>query len=479
MTLRNKTYSAVRWTATTAVIRACLQLAQIVVLARLLEPADFGLMAIVAVVIGFVSLTADAGINSAYLQRQNVSAEDRSSLYWLNVLIGGALSLLLALASPLLAMLFGDPRLTPLIMLASGIFFVTSLGQQLRITAEKELEFRPVAFVELSATSLGFAVALLSAFSGLGVYSLVLAALTTAAAGSAFSWFFLANGWRPLLRLRIKEIRSYLGFGGTLVANNLVNEFNRSMDLLLGGRLLTATALGLYSLPRQLVFQIQGLVNPIITRISFPLIAKIQNDIPRVRSAYLQSLNMVASTNAPVYLGIAFFAPEVVALLFGEKWQDTAAILQILAVWGGIRTLGNPVGALLLGLGRADLSLKWNLALLLIVPPALWAGSHYGLIGIAWTLLAMLCVLFVPGWYFLVRPLCHARLLEYSDACFRAFLIALASIAPVAFFCDGIENPLLHLMAAIVLTIPLYLALSYRFNRAWLDALMQLLKVTR
>ena len=475
MTLKQRTFSAVRWTTAAAVARALLQLAQIVVLARLLAPEDYGLMAMVSVVLGFASIFADMGVNSAYLQRQNVTLEQRSSLFWLNVGMSIVLTLIVLAISPLLAHFFGDERLTPLLMLAASTFVIGALGQQVRMTSEKALDFRPVVLVQIAAAILGFSAALAAAFSGWGVYALILGAIVTTGFSTVLAWLFLAHGWRPMWRFQLSDVRSYLGFGGALVANNIVNEFNRSVDLLLGGRMLAASALGMYSLPRQLVFQIQGMVNPIITRVGFPLIAQVQKDIPQVRAIYLKTLNMTAATNAPLYMGIAFFAPEVVHIVFGTKWLAAADLLSLLAIWGFFRSTGNPVGSLLLGMGRADLSLKWNLGILCLLPPVLWVGSKYGTLGLAWSMLGFSVVMFVPGWFVLVRPLCKARLLEYAVAALRPLFIAVAGIAPAYFLTAQVTNAYLHISLAILISAPLYLALSYLLNREWLVAMVHLL----
>jgi len=474
VTLKHKTFSAVRWTTAASGARAVLQLAQIAVLARLLAPEDYGLMAMVGVVLGFAGLFADMGMNSAFVQRQNVSAQERSSLFWLNVGMSAALTLVVVALSPLLAMWFGDVRLTPLLILAASTFVIGALGQQVRMNAEKALNFRPVVLLEMAAALLGFAAAVGAALAGWGVYALIVGGMVGALTATVLAWMFLADGWRPMWRFRLEDVRSYMGFGGALVANNLVNEVNRNIDLLLGGRLLGATALGLFSMPRNIVFQIQNMVNPIITRVGFPLIAQVQADIPRVRAIYLKTLNMTAATNAPIYMGITFFAPEVVRVVLGPKWQDAADLLRLLAVWGLLRSTGNPVGSLLLGMGRADLSLKWNLGLLFVVPPALWAGSQYGTMGLAWALLGVAAVLFVPMWIFLVRPLCQAKLLEYTVAALRPMLLAVAAIAPGYFLAQMANDIAARLLIGAVVAVPLYLWLSYLLNREWISAMLQL-----
>lgn len=474
MTLKRKTFSAVRWTTAASAVRAVLQLAQVAVLARLLAPEDYGLMAMVSVVLGFAALFADMGMNSAFVQRLNVSDQERASLFWLNVGMSAALTLLVVALSPLLAMWFGDVRLTPLLMLAASTFVIGALGQQIRMGAEKALNFRPVVLLEVAGALLGFATALGAALAGWGVYALIVGGLVTVVSSTVLAWIFLANGWRPMLRFQLKDVRSYMGFGGGLVANNLVNEVNRSIDLLLGGRMLGATALGFYSMPRNIIFHIQSMVNPIITRVGFPLIAQVQDDIPRVRSIYLKTLNMTAATNAPLYIGIAFFAPEVVRVMLGTKWLDAADLLRLLAVWGLLRSTGNPVGSLLLGLGRADLSLKWNLGMLFVVPPALWVGSQYGTIGLGWALLGLQAALFVPGWYVLVRPLCKSGLVEYTVAALRPMVLAVAAIAPGYFLAQSFADVALRLLVGAVVAVPSYLWLSHLLNREWVGAMLHL-----
>ena len=475
MTIKHKTFAAVRWTTVAAVARASLQLAQVAVLARLLAPEDYGLMAMVSVVAGFAGIFSDLGVNSAFVQRQSVTDEQRSSLFWLNIVVSAGLTLVVVAFSPLLAWFFGDERLIPLLIIVTTTFVIGALGLQVRMVAEKALNFRPVVLAEIGAALLGFATAVISAIAGLGVYALVFGTLMTSLAQTALFWLVLAQGWRPMLRLKGSEVRPFLGFGAALVANNIVNYVNGTVDLLLGGRLLSAAGLGLYSLPRNLVLNLQFLINPIITRVGFPLIAQVQNDIPRVRSIYLQTLNMTSSANAPLYVGIAFFAPEIVAIIFGEKWGGAVEVLRIFAIWGFVRSTCNPVGSLLLGMGRANLSLKWNLGLLCLIPPALWVGSRFDTVGLAYALLGVQTALFVPGWLILVRPLCQAEFWEYIAVTLKPFCIACVTIAPTYWLVNFIDNNLLRLTLAVAFAAPLYLGFSWLVNRSWVEAMFTLL----
>lgn len=465
MTLQNKTFRAVRWTAAGTITKALLQIGQIAVLARVLSPEDYGLMAVVMVILSFASIFSDFGVNSAFIQRRDVSEQQRTSLFWFNVFVSCGLMLLVISISPWLSGLFKDDRLTLLIILSCATFLIGALGLQVRMAAEKALLFRGVMCIEVFASLLGSLAAVLTALAGWGVYSLVFGANVSAFFCTLLLWLFLSQGWRPDLKFSFTDVHSFLGFGGALVANNVVNQINLSIDLVLGGRMLAATQLGFYSIPRDLVLRIQGVVNPIVTRISFPLIAEVQSEMDRVRGIYLQVVNITASANAPIYVAVVFFANDVVAVLLGDDWEASVQILQVLAIWGAFRSIGNPIGSLLLGSGRADLSLKWNFGLLFITPPIVWFGSLYGPQGMSVALLFLSILLFVPGWYFLVKPLCEATLIEYSVTALRPMLLSSIAILPAFLICGHFEEPWIRLLFGLMIAAPNYLVLTYWLNR--------------
>lgn len=442
-----------------------MQLAQVIVLTRFLSPQDYGMMAMVTVVISYAALFSDMGLSTAFVQRQHISHEERSSLYWLSVAVGGCLMLLVMVVSPLAGHLLNEPQLPNLLMLVSTNFLVGALGQQLRMDAEKALNLRPVAVIEIVSAITGFGVALFAALLGWGVFALAVAAMCSTWITMLLCWAVLARGWRPLWRLRWAEVSWFLRFGGGMVANNVVNHINTTVDVLLGGRLLGTAQLGVYSVPRNLIFQVQALVNPIFTRVGFPVISSIQNDKDRVRRVYLRIMNLTATINAPIYVAMALFAPEIVQLLLGFGFQDAAPLLRVLALWGLLRSFGNPVGSLVFGLGRVRLSTLWNIGLLFIVPPALWYGSHYGAVGMAWAMTGVMAALFVPGWAILVKPTCGATLFAYSHQVLLPTLCAVLAGGTAWLSISTFNLPWLRLGLGLTVGIVAYGALSWLFNR--------------
>jgi O-antigen/teichoic acid export membrane protein len=402
--LKSRATSAAVCVALGAAGKVFVQIAQVAILTRLLSPDDFGIMAIVMVVVSVGSLFSDGGLSSAFLQRRDVPDDARSSLYWLNVALALVVGIAIALMAPVVAWIYGEQALTGVILASTPVFALGALGRQFEVASEKSLRFGNLVLIEFCAALLGAGAAIGGALIGWEAYSLVAAALVTAASRSVLAFAVLSGGWRPSLRLRWTDVRPYAGFGSATLTSNLVNQFNASIDLILGGRLLGLDALGLYSVPRSLVLNVQNAVNPVVTRVGFPVIAEVQHDRDAVLRAYQGVVRVVAIVGAPIYAGIAVLSIDLCHVLLGPTWTDASPTLTVLACWGYFRSLGNPVGALLLGVGRADIALRWNVALLFVYPAGLWLGSHWGPIGLAVALLCTSALLLIPGWRWLVFP---------------------------------------------------------------------------
>jgi O-antigen/teichoic acid export membrane protein len=359
-------------------------------------------------------------------------------------------------------------------MLAAVTLVVGALGQQVRVVAQKNLRFADLAKVELMAALMGFVVAVTLAWMGAGVYALIAGSLTTAAVGCVLVWLRLSDGWRPQARLKLAEIRQFLKFGTYMIGNNLANTFNSQIDILLGGRLLGVQSIGLYSVPKDLSLRIGNIINPIITQVGLPVMAKAQGDVALLKRVYLQTMRMTASVNFPIYIALGVFAPEIVHFLLGQKWHDAIPLLQIFSIWALLRSTGNPVGSLLMARGRADLSFKWNMVWLLIMPPTIWVGSQFGVSGMAFAMTALGVLGYWPNWYFLVRPLCGAKLGEYSMQMVVPLILSI--IAGVAGYLSAslFVDDLLRIIIGVSVGCLIYFSLSWRFNRVWVDVMMEL-----
>jgi O-antigen/teichoic acid export membrane protein len=454
--LRRAAFSGSRWLGASLAMRGLVQIAQMMVLARLLAPADFGLMAVVGAMYAIFSLFVDLGLSNAVIHFPNPTRTALSTLYWLN--LGSAAAIMLAFIA--FAWLFAP------------------LFRDFCVMAEKELRFRTLAAIELVAALCGFAAAVTLALLGGGAYALVGGSLATVVTTSLLAWLLLSNGLRPGFRFSLAEVKGHLRYGSYRLGDALFNSVQLQADVLIGGAVAGAPSMGIYTLPRNLALQLaNGIVNPVVTRVALPVLAKVQDDRAALKSIYLQTLRMTSSVNFPIYAGLAVWSEEVVAIVFGNQWQQAATYLALFAAWGMIRSTGNPVGSLVYATGHVRRAFCWNLAQLLVVPALLWFGvSVGGTLGLAMMMLCIQVLIFYPLFRFLVQPACGAGFGEYI----RGFLPALAASALAA--CSGLAASSLvphdfwvRLVVGGAFAAAAYLASSWILNRHWVLAMLELL----
>lgn len=475
MTLKQTAFSAGRWTATSTALSMSMQVLQTAILARLLLPEDFGLMAVAAGTLTVLALVADLGLSRALIHFDDIPRTALSSLYWLNIALALLLMILLVVAAPLLGMVYQSQPLAQLLQVASLVFPFTALGQQFRALAEKFLRFAELAWIEIVANLTGLCSAIVVALLGGGVYALVAGILARAAANSLLAWWRLSYGFRPSMHFRLSETRPYLHFGAYLVGDSFANTVTQQADVFIGGLVLGANAMGVYAVPRELSLKISTGVNPVITRVGFPIMSRVKHDCEQLRSIYLQTLRMTSSINFPIYVALGLFANEFVALLYGPKWHEAALYLRILAAWGLIRSAGNPIGSLLYAVGKARHAFWWNFSLLLVFPPLYWISvDGFGLTGLAAALVIIQLVMVLPAWRLLVKPCCGASVGEYLRQLIVPFWTAMAAGALAWLATIPLDHGVLRLAAGCATGGTSYLALSWFFNKRWATAMLEL-----
>ena len=467
MSLKRQAAKGAYWTGTSSVVVTVLQFAQLAVLARLLVPEDFGLMAMMMVVIGFAQAFADMGVSNAIIQRQDTTDQHLSSLYWLNILAGTVLFLLLLAAVPAIEAFFAEPRLAEFIPVTALIFLIAPFGQVYQALLQKNLRFRELAVSETSAAAVSAAVAITAAIAGQGIYALIFGQLANIACKTSVLIGYGWPDWRPSLQFHRRDLDNYLSFGLFQMGERAVNYLNERLDQLLIGVLLGAEALGYYHLAFNLVILPVARINPVLTRVAFPIFARIQDDAAKLRHGFMTMQQVLAALNFPLLLGLAVVVPVFVPTVLGEQWAPSILLVQILAGVALLRSTGNPVGSLLLAKGRADLGFYWNLLLILTQMPAVYVGAKVsGTEGVAGALLLMHIAYFWCGYLFLVRRLLGPCLRSYLatlwPAAFTASVMALA-VAGLAQVATFEAYPLL--IAQVGIGALLYAALNWLLYR--------------
>lgn len=413
MSLKSNVIKGVKWTTLNTIVLTLCTLLKFAILARLLDKADFGIMAIITFVMGFVELFMDMGISIAILHKQEISKDEYSSLYWINVFLSIFLFLIILGISPIVAGFYKEESLKSLIPLMGATILLAAIGRQYKTVTQKELNFRKIAIIEISAAVISLISAVILAVKGFGILALIYSVIINF--GLANFCFLISGFKKHPIRFHFKysETKSFLKIGIYQVGSQIVNYFNRDLDILLIGKIFGAEILGGYNMAKQLVFRPAQVINPILTQVAAPALAKIQTQTKLLKDSYLNLLRLVSSINFLAYLAIIIFAPILVQIFYGNKYSDIVGVVQILSVYMYVRALGNPIGSLVVATGKTYLEFYWNLFTLLIMPLFIYVGAQFSIEGVAIFISLAMIVLIVPHWYFLVRKMIDATLREF------------------------------------------------------------------
>jgi O-antigen/teichoic acid export membrane protein len=470
--------SGVRWTSLSGAVIAGLNAVQTLVVAHLLEPSDFGLMASAMVLLALGWSFSDAGLASAIVARKT-TREALSSLYWMNLLVGAVVAALVIALAPLVASFYHQPRLEGIIRTAALIFVIGPIGQQFGWLLEKELRFRTFGIVQIVSAIAGTCVAIAGAALGAGVYALVAGMLATGLMTSALLSAIAWRQWRPMLRFRWSDVRAYIDFGLYQMGERSVNYLVGNTDYVLIGRVLGPATLGTYSIAYQLVIRPVMYLNPMLNRVAFPVLATRQEDNAALRRGYLHVVRLVAYVTLPLMLGLAVLAPQFVAVVLGDKWAASAPVLAVLCGVGALRSLANPVGSILLAKNRPDLGFKGNLIMLVVMASVLLIAVQSGIIAVAWASLGV-TLLALCAWQLLLRRLVGLSLAEYARVLRPpvTFSVLMAATVAVLQFvlAQASVGSALTLCATVALGAVVYLSLLARFDASYVRSLWQLFR---
>ncbi|EKP4390978.1 MOP flippase family protein [Cronobacter malonaticus] len=429
MSLRDKTISGAKWSAISTVIIISLGLVQMTILARLMDGHQFGLLTISLVIIALADTLSDFGIANSIIQRKSISNLELTTLYWLNVGLGIVVCAVVFLLSDLIAAVLHNPDLAPLIRTLAFAFVVIPHGQQFRALMQKELEFNKIGAIETFSVLAGFTFTVVSAQYWPVAMTAILGYLVNTAVRTALFGFFGRKIYRPGLHFSLSSVSSNLKFGAWLTADSLLNYVNTNLSTLVLARILGAAVAGGYNLAYNVAVVPPMKLNPIITRVLFPAFAKIQDDIDKLRVNFYKLLSVVGIINFPALLGLMVVSNNFVPLVFGEKWVSIVPILQLLCIVGLLRSIGNPIGSLLMAKARVDISFKFNVFKTFLFIPAIVAGGHLGgALGVTLGFLLVQIINTVLSYFIMIKPVLGSSYREYIQSILLPFWLSLPTL---------------------------------------------------
>jgi O-antigen/teichoic acid export membrane protein len=361
---------------TAQLIRIAVQMTSVVVLSRLLAPEDFGLVAAVTPVIGFVSMFQDLGYGLAIVQRKEISREQISSVFWTTAALGTLCALVTIIASPAVAWFFHDSRLL-LITIASSVLLV--LGSLMCVPSgllNRRLNFRGLAISDTLGAVCGLACAVVAAYLGARYWSLLISS-TVSSFVIVFGYWKFA-GWKPD-RPKAQFVDREIGaFGANLTGSTFVNYFALNLDNVLIGHKAGSVQLGYYDRAYKLLyFPIQNINGPLY-RVMTPMLSRVQDDRPRFREMFLRGTGQLTLFTVPAMAALVAVPHDFVVLVFGARWAPVAPIFFYLGINGLLQPLGNATGWVFIALGRADTMFRVGIVTSLVTVASFFVGLHFG-----------------------------------------------------------------------------------------------------
>lgn len=371
-----------------------LRIGSLMILGRLLEPRDFGLVGMVTAVIGVLNLFKDFGLSTASVQHKTVTGEQLSTLFWINMLVGLILAFLSLASAPVIATFYHEPRLLGVTAVLALGFLFNAAGVQHSALLQRHMRFTTSAIIETLSLAVSIAVGVGMAFVGYGYWALVSITVVSPVVSTICLW--LATAWIPGKPHKQVGIRSMMRFGGTVTLNGLVVYVAYNLEKILLGRFWGAAAIGIYGRAYQLINIPTDNLNSATGGVVFSALSRLQDDPPRLKNYFLKGYSLALALTLPATIICAFFADDLIAVILGPKWKEAAPIFRLLAPTILIFAMINPLGWLLYSLGLVGRSLKIALVIAPLVIMGYLLGLPHGPKGVALGYSAAMTLWVVP-----------------------------------------------------------------------------------
>jgi len=467
-TLTQKTSRGILFRGISQVVRQLIRFGIVAILANLLAPEDFGLLAMVTVFTNFFGMVSDLGLNAAVIQKKELKKEEISTVFWLIILFGIILTLIFWGLSPMIAKFYQRKELASITIVLGVSFFLNSFASVPVALLAREMKFGVLSINEIIAVVLSGAGAICLAFSGMGVWALVMQNIIYSFVYSMVNMY--GAKYVPQFIFKISKIKDMISFGGNLILFNLVNYLARNADNLLIGKFLGSNALGYYDLAYQIMLFPLRRISWTIGGVMFPALSRVQHNLSTVRDAYLRAVRMIASITFPAMLGLWIIAPEFIKIILGSKWLPILYILRVFCWIGAFQSIATTTGWIYLSQGRADLQLKVGAVFVVIYIISFVIGLHWGINGVATAYGLSILLIAYPA-FKIPFSLINLQLINLVKSILPAFASSFLMMLLVRLFKEFLLKyynnlSLLFLVAEIIFGISLYFLLTILTNKS-------------
>jgi len=463
----------VMWSYLTFVIGKMMVFVSTVILARILTPADFGLVGLASVLAGYLGTLHTFGVGEAFIQSKFGSEESANATFVLSVASGILLFLVSVLITPLVVLFFREPRIQLIFPVLAFTYVLTGLTTIHDALLVKQLKFQQrllptfVQYISKGITSITLAL------MGFGAWAIVWGVIVGTVAKSIALVF--VSPWKPTRAWDPKVTREIFGFGKYMVLQNVFGALEDNIDYMIVGRQLGVTDLGLYTLgyraPELAIISLPS----VISNVAYPAYAKLQDEISELQRSVRKTVQLISWVAIPAGVGLAMLTPAFILTFYTAKWESAIPVMQLLSLYAMVYTLSYNFGDAYKAMGRPDILNKISVSTIVFTILALWVGAHYGIVGVAWAHLLRVIVLLALQ-VVVVKKVLGIPPMHILEGIFKALLSAgvmALAMGAISWEFQGSSN-LLILILQLLVGVVTYLVSSFLINR---DATKSFLKL--
>jgi len=362
-------------------ISFALTISSTAILGRLLTPKDYGLVAMVTAITGFISIFKDLGLSTAVIQKDEIDQPQVSALFWMNILISSVIALVIAAIGPLLVYFYHEERLFYITIVFSVSVLFTGFSLQHNALMNRQMKFKNLSFISIISTTASIAIAILMAYNNWGYWAIVASMILTPVFSTILLWMYC--DWRPDFVFRDYNIRSYIKFGAGITGFDLINYFSRNVDNVLIGKFIGPQALGLYSKAYALLLlPITQLRTP-LNSVALPALSTLQKEKAKFKEFYEKYVLILSFFSMPVVVYLAVFSKEIIQIVLGDQWIAASKIFQLLAISSFIQPVSGTKGVVMISTGETKKYFIFGIVNAVFIICSFIIGLNWGIEGIA------------------------------------------------------------------------------------------------
>lgn len=474
MSLKQKTFKGVIWSAVERFSTQGVQFLFGILLARLLTPNDYGMIAMLTIFMAVSQTFIDSGFGNALIRKPDRNEADKATVFFFNISMAAVCYGIIFLAAPFVARFYNMPQLEDILRVLAINLVIQSFGSIQRLNLTIDLNFKMLAKVSFSGALVGGTAGLICAYNGLGVWSLVVQQLTMTSSRVILFWVLVR--WRPKTFFSKASFKNMFGFGSKLLASGLLNTLYDNIYDLIIGKVFAAATLGNYTRASHFANFPSSNITGIFQRVTYPVLSKIQDDPQKLRKGYLKFLNMATLVIFPLMIGLAALAKPFILFVLTDKWFEVILILQIIC----FAQMWYPVHAINLNIlqvmGRSDLFLKLEIIKKIVGITVLCITLPHGIIVMCFGQWVNACFGLVINTYYSGKLL-NAGLFPQL----KMYIPTLLNSLVMGAICLGVtkllpeKENLLQLALGFVAGVTYYAISNWMFNRETIKELLELL----